>query len=116
MKYAALDTNILLHYEPPEKIDWRGILGASEVELIIFLSVIRELDRQKTEAPPTTRRRAQAVIVKLRELHRSAQSKIREGVFLRIESTEPLIDFEANQLDRTNPDDQLLASAIQFRS
>jgi len=116
MKYATLDTNCLLHFQSPENIDWRTILKGSEIELIIFPVVVRELDRQKNEAPPGTRRRAQAAISKLREVRNSAKSEIREGVRLRFEPKEPSIDFEAHQLDRNNPDDRLIASAIQLVS
>ncbi|MGO9455146.1 MAG: PIN domain-containing protein [Candidatus Binataceae bacterium] len=113
MKYAALDTSYFLHFQSPEYIDWRDFLDASEVQLIIFPIVIKELDDKKNADSPTIRKRARAAITKLRELHRSGFSSIREGVSVAFESREPSIDFEANQLDKTIPDDRLIASALQ---
>jgi predicted ribonuclease YlaK len=115
MKYAAPDTNYFLHYQSPEYVDWRTILGASEVQLVIFPTVIKELDRKKDDASPIIRKRAQAAISRLRGFRKSGSS-IREGVTIAFESREPLIDFEANQLDSKHPDDPFEASGIQLRS
>ncbi|MFZ0886826.1 MAG: PIN domain-containing protein [Candidatus Binataceae bacterium] len=115
MKYTALDTNCFLHYQSLENIDWLTLLKASEVRLIIFPIVIRELDQKKYDASPLIRRRAQAAIAKLRAFRNLAGSTIREGVSLAFESKEPSIDFEANQLDRTHPDDRFVASALQMK-
>lgn len=44
---AVLDTNSLLHYEPPESIAWAKIVGHSPVRLVIPLRVLEEVDAKK---------------------------------------------------------------------
>lgn len=43
-----IDTNVLLHYHPPDQIDWGGVIGSDEdVRLIVPLRVVNELDEKK---------------------------------------------------------------------
>jgi hypothetical protein len=44
---AVIDTNVLLEFMPPAQIDWRSILPASAVRLVVPLRVIEELDLLK---------------------------------------------------------------------
>jgi hypothetical protein len=48
--FAVVDTNVLLHYKPPEQIDWAGVLGVDEARLVLALRVIEELDEKKYAA------------------------------------------------------------------
>lgn len=42
-----LDTNVLLHYQPPAQVIWSDIVGHSPVRLIVPLRVVEELDEKK---------------------------------------------------------------------
>ena len=42
-----VDTNILLHFAPLDKIDWKEVVGASPVTIIISKLVLSELDKHK---------------------------------------------------------------------
>ena len=44
---AVLDTHVLLHFQPPQSIDWRVVLGKERVRLILPLRVVEELDMSK---------------------------------------------------------------------
>jgi hypothetical protein len=44
---TVLDTNVLLHYQPPAQIVWSEVVGRSPVRLIIPLRVVEELDEKK---------------------------------------------------------------------
>jgi predicted ribonuclease YlaK len=45
---VVLDTNVLLHYQPPWQVDWTAVLGsAGPVRLVLPLRVIEELDERK---------------------------------------------------------------------
>jgi hypothetical protein len=44
---AVLDTHVLLHYEPPESVDWPAIVGVSPVRLLLPMQVVDELDEKK---------------------------------------------------------------------
>lgn len=41
---AVIDTNVLLEFQAPAQVDWRSILRATAVRLVIPLRVIEELD------------------------------------------------------------------------
>lgn len=57
-----LDTNSLLHYEPPESIPWTNIVGRSPVRLVIPLRVIEEVDAEKYSPSRRLRDRARSVL------------------------------------------------------
>lgn len=59
---AVLDTNSLLHYEPPESIPWATIVGHSLVRLVIPLRVIEEVDAKKYSPSQRLRDRARSVL------------------------------------------------------
>jgi hypothetical protein len=44
---TVLDTNALLHYQPPEQIDWLKVVSVQRVRLVLPLRVIEELDEKK---------------------------------------------------------------------
>jgi hypothetical protein len=59
---AVLDTNSLLHYEPPESIPWATIVAHSLVRLVIPLRVIEEVDAKKYSPSRRLRDRARSVL------------------------------------------------------
>jgi hypothetical protein len=59
---AVLDTNTLLHYEPPESIPWSDIVGSPQVRLVIPLRVIEEVDAKKYSGNQRLRDRARSVL------------------------------------------------------
>lgn len=80
-KNAALDANSLLHSQPIENIDWPAVVGAEEVGLVVFPSVMKELDKKKYDGTLAVRKRAQAAIAKLRNL-RNTGVLVRQGTSL----------------------------------
>lgn len=44
---SVLDTHVLLHFLPPDQIDWQKVVGASPVRLVLPLRVVEELDEKK---------------------------------------------------------------------
>lgn len=113
---AFLDTNIFLHYQPFEQINWPEVLGADEVTLLVAAVVIGELDRHK-DGQSTTKRskeRARKVAGRFRDLWaESPVAEIGPGVAIRYIMREPGIDFAAYGLARDWQDDRLLASVIE---
>ncbi len=41
---AYIDTNLLLQFKPVTQLDWKALLGASRVELVVIPAVLRELE------------------------------------------------------------------------
>lgn len=62
---TVLDTNVLLHFEPPKQIDWVTVLERKPVRLIIPLRVIEELDQKKWGENAKLRDRARSLLPQL---------------------------------------------------
>lgn len=65
---TILDTNVLLHYQLPDSVAWREIVGHENVRLVIPLRVIEELDAKKYSASDKLRSRARERLPKLYSL------------------------------------------------
>jgi PIN domain len=64
---AVLDTNTLLHYEPPHQIVWPEILDQVSVRLVLPLRVIEELDAKKYLAREHIRDRARRLLPQIQQ-------------------------------------------------
>ncbi|MHB8233637.1 MAG: PIN domain-containing protein [Solirubrobacteraceae bacterium] len=86
---AVLDTHILLHYEPPESIDWTAIVGVSPVRLLLPMQVVDELDEKKYTGSDKVRVKARAVLTHIRALVGAdgALGPVRDGVTIEVELT-----------------------------
>ena len=49
-KPTVVDTNVLLHYQPPAQVDWLDVVGVPAVRLVLPLRVVEELDEKKYTA------------------------------------------------------------------
>ena len=61
-RIAVLDTNVLLHYLPPDQISWPQALGPGGWRLMIPLRVIEELDAKKYSGSKTLGSRARDLL------------------------------------------------------
>lgn len=82
---AVLDTHVLLHFQPPEQVDWKRVVGADAVRLVLPLRVVEELDEKKYMARRGLADRARRLLTQLRT--QAAESDggpiaVREGVVL----------------------------------
>ena len=62
---VVLDTHVLLHYLPPDQIEWPDVVNAKEVRLVIPLRVIEELDEKKFSDSKLLRTRSRALLPQL---------------------------------------------------
>ena len=117
-KIAFVDTNVYLHYQPFDQIDWRDMLEVDAVTIVVPPVVVRELNKHKEVHPrPQVRRRAAAVLKKLTAvLEPGTGAGLREGTDVVIEDRDPTIDFAAHQLSREIQDDHLIASIIMWKA
>lgn len=118
MTYLFPDTNIFLHYRWIGEIDWCAEIASDQVTLVVAHTVVRELDRHKTLHPKKhLRSRARTVVQRLRDLldKSGGQIALRDRTSLVWSFRKPGIDFADHDLDRADPDDQLLAAVIDFR-
>ncbi len=101
-RVAVVDTNLLLHYLPPEQIKWLELVGADHVQLLVPLRVIEELDEKKYSARAEKMRlRARRVLSHLKELLADGD-KINVGIELTVfldQGREGPVDADQEILD-----------------
>jgi rRNA-processing protein FCF1 len=117
-KAVFLDTQIYLHYQPFDQVNWLDVLKVSEVIIVIPPIVVRELNKHKELHPrPRVKKRAGQVLKRLFSLFESApRTHLCDNVEVWFEDRDPTIDFAAFQLSRDIQDDNLIASIIMFRN
>ena len=116
-KIVFLDTNVFLHYQDFDQIDWLEIVQADEVTILIPPVSIRELNKIKEiHSRARLRKRAATILKKLYELFAlGSRNQLRDGVFIELEDRDPLIDFASHNLNHDIQDDHLIASIIMCR-
>ena len=108
------DTNLLLHFERLDRIDWCGLTGAEAVTLVLAPVVVRELDRHKNEG--RVRRlqdRAREISSWLRALRRDGAKVLDNGAGFEI-AVQETSDFYGNGLSPDVPDDRLIVCATDY--
>ena len=117
-KIVFLDTNVYLHYQPVDQIDWLGLLKADAVTIVVPQVTIRELNTLKDlRASPRVSRRAGEVLKTLWGLFESeSEARIRERVTVRLQEREPNVDFGEYDLVREVRDDCLIAAVIMCQT
>lgn len=116
-KIIYLDTNIFLHCQPFDQVDWLKVLNTDSVIIKIPPVTIRELNKSKELHPHAyIRKRANEIIKKLFDLiEYGSRAEIRKGVQVYFEDRDPIIDFAEHQLNPNVQDDHLIASIIMNR-
>lgn len=109
------DTNVLLHYQRLDQVDWCALVGRKLVTLLISPVVVRELDEQKyKQTSRRLKKRAAELIGYLSGLVSDSTLGvivIREGVHLVLQSESPGTRKSISE----NSDDQIVMSILAFR-
>lgn len=114
MKYIFLDTNIFLHFQDFEKIDWLSESSSKACKLVIPPVVIDELDEKKIGTNKIGNR-ARNVLNRLEKLSEIKNAKIRENIDFEILLIKPRQEvYDKNNLNFNEQDHRLIASIIQF--
>ena len=116
-KIIYLDTNIFLHYQPFDQIDWLEVVKADSATIVFPPVTIRELNKHKDSHPRAQiKKRGGETIKRLSGLLDSgSNAKISEKVLVFFEDRDPDIEFTAHQLNFNVQDDHLIASIIMNR-
>lgn len=114
MKYIFLDTNIFLHFQDFEKIDWLSESFSKACKLIIPPVVIDELDEKKIGTNKIGNR-ARNILNRFEQLAEIEDVKIKENIEFEILLSKPNREiYETNNLNFDEKDHRLIASLIQF--
>ena len=85
---AVLDTHLLLHYEPPESVDWPALLNVEQVRLLLPMRVVDELDEKKYTGSEKVRRNARAILPHIEQMigpDGAPGEQLRAGVTMEVE-------------------------------
>lgn len=114
--HVFIDTNVALHFQRPDQIDWKMLAGSDCVVLVVAPILLKELQEQKIHNPSRKlRERADAFIRWLRQFVREPSRDVRDGVRWCFVRREPLVDFLANGLSTNVADDRLIASVLDYQ-
>lgn len=113
MKYLFLDTNIYLHYQWFEDIDWKSVCELSDdFTIVVPPVVIREIDKQKDSGRDRVKTRAKQVSSKFGEIFVKDQQSKKVKV---IDCNEASTDlFKGTGLNLNIQDDWVIATVLQF--
>lgn len=84
---AVLDTNVLLHFQPPRQIDWQKVIGSQRVRLLVPIRVVEELDEKKYASNERLAKRARSLFSDLGDVLLSSghePTEVREGITLEV--------------------------------
>jgi hypothetical protein len=62
---AVVDTHLLLHFLPPEQVDWKEVVGVEPVRLFLPITVVDELDELKYTGKDRVRGKARTALANL---------------------------------------------------
>lgn len=111
-RLLVYDTNALMHFQPPDKIDWARLVKTKAVRLVVPLVVVDELDRKQHEGSPAMSKHARSALRALdgildgTEPGKAAVVPHRVGVTLEI-----LMDEAAHQR-LPSADDEIIRRAM----
>lgn len=86
-RITLLDTHVLLHFQPPEQINWVDVTGVPEVRLVLPVRVVEELDEKKYTARDELAQRARGVLSMLRAALAASDGRpvqLRDGVTIEV--------------------------------
>lgn len=119
--YCFVDTNVLLQFETFDEVDWPTAVSSMQVCLVLAPVVGAELNDHKDDASnERLNKRARLLLSKLKTRLQDAkpgeQVPVRSGVTLMDIPREPSAGFDWARygLDRSNNDDRLIASMLEF--
>lgn len=117
--HCVVDTDILLHFETFDQVDWPNVLEADHVHLVLTSAVMRELNQHKDDTSNAWRqKRARTLVPKLQDylgtVTPGQPSSVRSGVSLIDMPDEPSVNWSELGLDPGVNDDRLIASILNL--
>lgn len=113
--HVFIDTNLALHYQRPDQVDWCALTGCDQVVLVATPTLLRELEKQKVHNPTgKLRKRAGAYIKWLAGFVRNPALEVRPATTWHFIPNEPQIDFRQHSLSMDVADDHIIASVLSY--
>lgn len=112
MKYLFLDTNIYIHYNDFEEIDWK-LIFKDDVSIVFPPIIMREIDKQKDHGSNARKKKKAKTIASKITDYLIFDKKAKFPV-LSCKGPDPSL-YEKYSFDRAVNDDVFLLSALQFK-
>lgn len=110
MNFVFLDTNIFIHFQDFDSIDWKNVLNKNEdYEIVLAPSVLSELDSHKYHKNSKISRRVKRILPKIEKYILNKEFPISISIKPKEET------FNTNSLDRIDQDDNILAAILEFK-
>lgn len=118
MKYIFLDTNVFMHFNLFDQIDWGKITDTKDYKILISDITLRELDEKKYDKDDKKADRAKKIVSKIEkiidEYNNIIQNKAKsELIILKAISK---VFLEENSLNPDDQDNYLIASMIDYKN
>lgn len=117
MKYIFLDTNIFLHFQYFDQIDWSKIVNSNDYKIVISDIVLKELDEKKYDSNKKKAERSKNVIAKIDKIadenNGVIQNKAKSELILLNAINKAVL--EENLLNIDDQDNYLIASILDFK-
>jgi rRNA-processing protein FCF1 len=108
---AVVDTNVLLHYQRIDKVNWgRDVVKSSPVRLVIPHIVLDELDDKRYLGSDKIRKKARSAVAPFDELREQLEGQGYAKLPVGEATVEYLVDEEGHTR-RDNPDEEILERA-----
>jgi rRNA-processing protein FCF1 len=107
---AVLDTNVLLHYQRIDQVDWGKVVKGSPVRLVVPHIVLDELDEKRYLGSDKIRERARSAIVPFDERREQLEGQGYTKLPVGDATVEYLVD-EGDHTRRDNPDEEIVDRA-----
>lgn len=116
MTYIFLDTMIYLHYTWFEDVDWQGVAGDQDVQIVVPHITLDELDTHKdNHKSPKIRERARKVANRLFDCITQQDGALKGALTASEFDESASFDFTAHNLDNSKNDHRLLAAILEFK-
>lgn len=112
MKYIFLDTNIFIHFQYFENVEWSEIVGDSDFTIVLAPIVIDELDKHKYSSNKKVAKKVKTILSKIEKIIENPTSCKLGFHYITQRPSDDL--FSKYGLDKKEQDDSLLASIIEF--
>jgi rRNA-processing protein FCF1 len=107
--FIVIDTNSWLHYQPPNQIDWRQLIGESQVIILVPYTILQELDEKKHSSRSEVVIRRAATATKF--IARALETNDLSFQFLSVSPQ----DWGNGSLNPMVADDRLIAELLLFQ-
>ena len=111
MTYLFLDTNIFLHFQAYDQLNWKNLIAADEYKIVIPRIILDELDKKKYQASPKISLRATSVLSKISAV---LDDQTKDPNLFISPIWPKKKTYENHDLDPDHQDDALLASMLEF--